>query len=90
MCDLLWKPFDSRFASLLERLQSHQGLFEMERELEDQKELALHFERFEEELKQNSRYRIEQKIMLEQRESESMSKVSPFCSRDILLKLSRI
>ena len=73
MCDLLWKPFDSRFASLLERLQNHHNLFKMEVKLENQKELVFHFEKFEEEIRHNERYRREQKTVLEQQENESLS-----------------
>jgi hypothetical protein len=49
--DLFWKPFDARFSKLLERLQSHQALFNSEVQLEESKFVEFQFRRREKDAK---------------------------------------
>jgi hypothetical protein len=39
IADVFWKPFDSRFASLIERMRTHQEVFKSEMQLEESKYL---------------------------------------------------
>ena len=39
IADVFWKPFDSRFATLLDRIRAHQELFKTEMQLEESKYL---------------------------------------------------
>ncbi|KAK7416638.1 hypothetical protein QQX98_005109 [Neonectria punicea] len=47
IADVFWKPFDMRFADILDRLQSHQALFNNEMQLEESRFMEMQFERRE-------------------------------------------
>jgi hypothetical protein len=69
MSTLFWKPFDARFADLIDRMQAHQELFDREMHLADQQVLAFHFEEFE-------KYRRQQAIKGASEERELLRKPS--------------
>jgi septal ring factor EnvC (AmiA/AmiB activator) len=45
VADVFWRPFDSRFASLLERMQFHREIFEFQMQLEEAKHLEQQHEK---------------------------------------------
>ncbi|KAK7427391.1 hypothetical protein QQZ08_006160 [Neonectria magnoliae] len=47
IADVFWKPFDMRFSDILDRLQSHQALFNNEMQLEESRFMEMQFERRE-------------------------------------------
>lgn len=49
--DILWRPFDQRFAALLERMKEHSALFTMEMNFEESIFLELQLKRAQEDAK---------------------------------------
>ncbi|KAF4453686.1 NACHT domain-containing protein [Fusarium austroafricanum] len=47
IADIFWKPFDIRFAELLDRLESHQALFNNEMQLEESRFLEMQYDKRE-------------------------------------------
>ena len=45
IADVFWKPFDARFASLLDRMRAHQELFKAETQLEESKYIEFQSEK---------------------------------------------
>lgn len=55
MRNTVWKPFDSRFSQLLERMRRHQDLFDQEMRLYDREILTQHFQDFQQYLQESDK-----------------------------------
>lgn len=71
--DLFWKPFDSRFGGLLDRLQDHQELFDIELRLEDQGALDRFIRTVEEDIAKKERIRHDKYDKIVDRQREILS-----------------
>jgi hypothetical protein len=72
--DLFWKPFDSRFGALLDRLQDHQELFDIELRLEDQGALDRFIRTVEEDIAKKERIRQDKYDRIADQQREILSK----------------
>jgi hypothetical protein len=74
----MWKPFDTRFRELLDRIQRHRALFDMEMGLHDQELLIKHFKEFKKFVDKTEMVNTTSQKIEKAREQLAMSKLYGF------------
>ena len=76
MTGSFWKPFDARFSDLVDKMKTHQSLFEKELYIEDQEELRHQFQSFEALIRVTEELSMADKLKLENEESRLAGNLS--------------